>query len=162
MNRFFPQIRSRACRVVLAVVAVSLLVLGTGMVGAGGYRSWHWVKWKAEWVRIDEFVDSWKQGARPSGVKLDTWEYFIGMFYTTMGNGTQFDDTSLAQLRQIRAACEAIDKDSIIADTFDGLYGRVYEHVGPKGKKWLGKGHSGRVTYDDSRRWIRPVQPAAP
>lgn len=162
MNSLNPWLRSLTSRLVLAFLSVSFLILGTGMVGAGGYRHWHWVKWKAEWARIDEIVDSWKRGARPSGVKLATWEEFIGVFSATMVNGIQFDDTSLTQLRQIRAACEAIDKDSITADTFDELYEWVYEHVGPKGKRWLGKGHSGRIMYDDSRTWIRPVQPAAP
>ena len=162
MNRLIPWIRSRVFRFVLAVVAVLVLVLGTGMVGAGGYRHWHWLKWKAELGRIDEIVDAWQQDARPAGVTVNSWEEFVKAFYSILFNGIQFDDTSLAQLRQIRAEFEAVDKEAITADSFDELYDQVYEHVGPKGKRWLGKGHSGRIGYDAYRQWIRPVQPAAP
>jgi hypothetical protein len=95
-------------------------------------------------------------------VTANVWEEFLGTFHNVVGNGIQFDDTSLAQLRQIRAEFEAIDKEAITADSFDQLYDQVYEHVGPKGKRWLGKGHSGRIGYDAYRQWIRPVQPAAP
>lgn len=162
MNRLTSWIRSRVLRFVLVVVAVSVLVLGTGMIGAGGYRHWHYMQWYAERDRVWEIIDSWEQDARPDGVTVNAWQEFIATFHNVVGNGIWPNDTSLAQLRHIRAEFEAADKESITADTFDELYERVYEHVGPKGQRWLGKGSSLHNIYTDSRKWIRPVQPAVP
>jgi hypothetical protein len=160
MNRFFPQVRSQLFRAVFAVGAIALLGWGACFAGSVAYRRWHSVKWRGERDAIWNVIDSWEQGDRPPGVNANAWREFCVSFYNVCGNALQYDDTSLEQIRRVRADCEANSREPVTAETFDWLWERLRDHLGPKGLHSL-KG-IGELFYRESRQWIRPVQPAAP